>query len=338
MAAPARASQRVPASERFSDRVAVLGVVFAVGIHIDGWAHNHGRVDDSFFTPWHAVLYGTYALVVYVVLRRVLDTRAAGAAWRDAVPEGYALTVIGIGVFFAGGFADMLWHTVFGVEENLEALVSPTHLVLATGAVMMATGPFLAGTRQPVAGWRQSAPAVLTALAFLSFVGFMTQYMNPLSQLWPVAGWWGRGEVIDELSQAVGVAGFIWHAATLSAVVLVLRRLGSLPTGAAGALITGSAAFAVTQGDDYWLVIPAAIGGLLVELAMRRLPGGRFGLRMMAFLVPAIPVTLHMAALPLVHEIGWPVALWAGVPPMAGMVGVIASLAVYPPGAPTPEA
>jgi hypothetical protein len=26
------------------------------GIYLDGWAHNHGKV-DSFFTPWHAVLY-----------------------------------------------------------------------------------------------------------------------------------------------------------------------------------------------------------------------------------------------------------------------------------------
>jgi hypothetical protein len=27
------------------------------GGFLDGWAHHHGRVDASFFTPWHAVLY-----------------------------------------------------------------------------------------------------------------------------------------------------------------------------------------------------------------------------------------------------------------------------------------
>jgi hypothetical protein len=330
MSAPAAVTQREHI-DRFSLRIALLGVLFAIGIHIDGWAHNQGRVDDSFLTPWHGILYGTYFAVAFTVLRRVLGARAAGASWRAAIPPGYGATVAGIAVFFVGGIGDMAWHMAFGVEESLDALLSPTHLVLATGGVLMATGPFVAGTRRSGREWQGAAPTVITSVALLSFVGFMTQYMHPMSRLWPVAGWRETVPGAGELTAALGVAGFIWYAAVLTAVVLLLDRLGSLPPGAAGVLIAGSAGFAVTQGDEYWLVIPAIGAAAVIEAVRARLPDNRAGYRTLAFAIPAVPVALHLAALGIAFEIGWSVHLWAGTPVIAGLVGVLVSLVVVPP-------
>ena len=28
-----------------------------IGLFVDGYAHNHGMVDSTFFTPYHALLY-----------------------------------------------------------------------------------------------------------------------------------------------------------------------------------------------------------------------------------------------------------------------------------------
>src|SRR4029077_1895831 len=39
------------ASRRFDGLVAVLSAVFIGGLYLDGWAHVHGHVDQSFFTP-----------------------------------------------------------------------------------------------------------------------------------------------------------------------------------------------------------------------------------------------------------------------------------------------
>ena len=30
------------------------------GLVLDGWAHTHGEVDASFFTPWHALFYSGF--------------------------------------------------------------------------------------------------------------------------------------------------------------------------------------------------------------------------------------------------------------------------------------
>ncbi len=59
------------------------------------------------------------------------------AAWmwsryqrHGGVPVGYGWGFIGVIAFAAGGVADMVWHQIFGVEVDLEALLSPSHLLL----------------------------------------------------------------------------------------------------------------------------------------------------------------------------------------------------------------
>jgi len=51
------------ASTRFNWAMAVLSTVLVGGFYLDLWAHAHGRTDNTFFTPWHAVLYSMLAAV-----------------------------------------------------------------------------------------------------------------------------------------------------------------------------------------------------------------------------------------------------------------------------------
>src|SRR5690349_306769 len=44
----------------FDRLMMVLCCWFVGGLYLDGWAHDHGMVDKTFFTPWHAVLYSGY--------------------------------------------------------------------------------------------------------------------------------------------------------------------------------------------------------------------------------------------------------------------------------------
>jgi hypothetical protein len=233
-------------------------------------------------------------------------------------------------VFFAAGIGDLLWHVAFGVEEDLEALLSPTHLALATGGMLMGVGPYLAGIRSRSAAWKEAAPAVVTSLALLSFVAFMTQFANPYVELWPTEAWRFADPVTNGIGAALGVAGFLWHAAVLSGFVLALAGRNCLPSGAAALLIAGSAAFAVTQGDEQWLVLPALIGALGVEAARAMLPDTRLGFRLFSFLVPALPIAAHICALAIAFDVVWSIHLAAGTPFLAGLVGVLIGVLVVP--------
>jgi hypothetical protein len=56
-----QALSRVSGGVRFDWVMAMLSAVFVGGPFLDGWAHTHGRVDQSFFTPGHAVFYAGHA-------------------------------------------------------------------------------------------------------------------------------------------------------------------------------------------------------------------------------------------------------------------------------------
>lgn len=120
-------------SARFDALVAALGMVLVGGVYLDGWAHIHTGLIDTFFTPWHGLLYSAYVALAVVLVGTVLRNRTSGfAGWR-AIPQGYEPAVIGVAVFALGGLGDMIWHLLFGIDVDLEALLSPTHLLLALG-------------------------------------------------------------------------------------------------------------------------------------------------------------------------------------------------------------
>jgi Tol biopolymer transport system component len=171
------------------DRIAVLlAVIFVGGVYLDGWAHNHGKVDQTFFTPWHAVLYSGYAIDAIFLLVTWLRLRRAGRDWRHAMPAGYGIALVGAAIFAVGGVLDLIWHTLFGIEADVQALLSPTHLLLATGLFLMLTGPLRAAWARRESGrrltWAAGAPALLALALVLSLFTFFTQFAHPLVQPW----------------------------------------------------------------------------------------------------------------------------------------------------------
>src|SRR5579872_2398069 len=172
-------------SSGFEWLMGLLALALVGGLNLDIWAHAHGRVDESFFTPWHAVLYGSMALngvaLGAVAARNVLQYRYP---FQRSLPAGYGLSLIGVIVFAIGGVLDLAWHTLFGIEEDIQALLSPTHLLLATSAALILTGPLRSAAlrlRPTDRGrWSTHGPLVLSALSTLTLIGFFTQYAHPL--------------------------------------------------------------------------------------------------------------------------------------------------------------
>jgi len=167
--------------------MAVLSTVLVGGFYLDLWAHAHGRTDNTFFTPWHAVLYSMLAAVGVFLSITAWRAWRRGAPWWQRLPAGYGLSLVGVALFALGGVADLVWHVLFGVEFSVDALLSPTHLVLACAGVLIVTGSLRAAWRDPARGtrtWLARIPAVLSlALALSIFTGF-TQFVHPLVDPW----------------------------------------------------------------------------------------------------------------------------------------------------------
>src|SRR5260221_1711102 len=138
---PEAKSDVLASSLRFDLLMGVLGMVFVGGLYLDGWAHAHGMVDRTFFTPWHAVLYSAYALNAAVLVATLLRNHARGYAWQRAMPAGYELSLLGVPLFRPAGAGDIFWHFLFGFEVVIKPLFSPTHLVLPLGGFFIFIGP-----------------------------------------------------------------------------------------------------------------------------------------------------------------------------------------------------
>lgn len=173
-----------PASSlAFDWLMAVLAALLMAGVIQDGWAHGHGLVDQSFLTPWHAIMYGCMALSGIVLAITGVRNLKRGYAFLRGLPFGYWTAAIGVLVFITGGIFDSVWHTLFGIETDINGLISVSHLWLALGGALVFAGPLLSIAHRydsNSGGWKIAGPAILSVLATLTLLGFFTQYAQPL--------------------------------------------------------------------------------------------------------------------------------------------------------------
>lgn len=115
---------------------AAAGTLLVAGVFTDGWAHFNRPGLETFFTPWHAALYSALAInTAWLVLVAVIAGQGRPTA--RSIPRGYGVALVGAGLFAVGGLADMVWHRLFGIEVAIDALVSPTHLLLGAGGLLI---------------------------------------------------------------------------------------------------------------------------------------------------------------------------------------------------------
>jgi len=304
------------------------------GVFLDGWAHNHGKVDDVFFTPWHAVLYSGALAIMMFLSAGYARNLTRGYTWPCLLPDGYGLSLAGAILFLIGGALDLLWHELFGAEVNLEALLSPTHLLLATSATLMIGGPLRAAAKRlppTTRDWRALGPLLISATLTLSVLTFFTQYGHPIAE--PIAA---RGFVshLTGFARTLGISGILIQSALLMGMIVVLARRWSLPFGALTLLIALNSALMSIFHDTYHLLPAVLAGGLLADVLLRWLrPAAERQpqLRLFAFAVPAAFYGLYFATLWLTSGIEWTVHLWAGTIFLAGVVGLFVSFLVASP-------
>jgi hypothetical protein len=316
-------SEKVPAIQGTTyDWMQVgLQAVFLGGLFLDGWAHFHDKVDDSFFTPWHAVFYAGFALCAGFMILTILLNRTRGYTGRATLPTGYDLTLIGVLIFAGGGVADMAWHTAFGIEQSNEALLSPSHLILAAGMFLMMGGPFRAAWNRR----ETHAPysAILSLTLVLSGLTFMTSYTSPLVNFYH--------------SESEAVTAILIHTMLTMGFVLLTLHRWTLKPGSLTLIFTLNAAFMSVLADEYNLIYAWLAAGILADgLYFLLRPGIQFPtcLRWFGLLVPAILFSLYFLAQYLTDDLYWRIHVWGGGIVLAGVLGVFLTYLLIPPAIP----
>jgi hypothetical protein len=298
-----------------ADAVTVtLGLWLVAGVFIDGWAHFHSPQLESFLTPWHAVLYsGAAATFAFF----------AWLSWRGrAVPAGYRAGLVAAPLFLLGGALDSAWHKLFGIEVGLDALLSPTHLVLFAAGLLVLSTPWRSGYGSPTR-WLHVASLVLTTL----LVAFIAIYTSALTEPYAVEalttipeGAPGHREA--EVPAVAGLATYLLTTLLLVVPVILLARRGPAPRGAVTALcvVVVAASGALVDFAQPWLPVVAAAAGACADALLRRQQSprnrsGRAAMAPVALAVSALAAVLwsgQMALLAVEGQLRWPAELVAG--------------------------
>jgi hypothetical protein len=323
----------------------LLGLWTLVGLMLDAWAHNNIPELETFFTPWHAVFYSgaiaTSAWILWMVWRN-RATHGLGAA---AVPVGYGLAVVGLPMFALAALGDFAWHTVFGIEQDLKILFSPTHLLLATSLILIVTAPLRSVQSDPDLPARPSLgrilPAILSVALTATGVMLFLQYANALV--------WNSWDVQFALSNPMnGTVPANWPnpARLVSSIavtnvvmvvpLLLLAARRQAPPGTATILyatLAGLAA-AITEARSPATLIAVLVAGVAVDVLLWRLrpePARRPAYLLFAGLAPLVTWVCYIAAAAIAAG-GLPsiVEYWTGVPVVAALIGVMIGVVCLP--------
>jgi hypothetical protein len=155
----------------------IVGLWLAGGFLWDSWAHLHVAV-ETFFTPYHAIFYAAMVAGALVLAVTALRNRARGYPRGHLLPAAYRVPLLGVPLFFFGGVGDLIWHTIFGVEDRVDAVTSPTHLILGLGVLLVLSAPIRSALRDrdKLMTLPEQVPLLFALAAWLEFIHLGTAY------------------------------------------------------------------------------------------------------------------------------------------------------------------
>lgn len=316
----------------------LLSTALVCGVMTDVWAHiNIIETIESFFTPWHGLLYtgfaATAAWTLFLAHRRRAD---APRWWFDGWPAGYRVGALGAGLFLFGGFADMVWHQTFGIETGLKTGLSPSHLLLDFGGVLLVTSPLRSWWASRAGGARAATGIASAALATVTPTVLLISLVA-FTSLAPT-----RTYLVSAAAHEVAVRGYLSYLLTtvllLVPILLIYRR--RIVPGTATAIVGSVGLFTSIvfefPGPQTVAALGATLGAaiadaLLYRLDARRGPDAPLRLPIAGALVAALTWTGHLVGLHVAAGVRWPVELWSGTVVMTSLLAAaLGGLAARP--------
>ena len=279
------------------------------------------------------------AWTAYLIWRN----RQPGRPLTRAIPTGYRGTVIGLALFAVAGVLDLAWHEILGIEVSLDALVSPTHLLLGFSLfLILGTGIRSARAAGGSEVFEWTPPAVLS-LALLTGLGaFFLIYCSAFVRTPPAVPYLltpigSPGHAQAELPPALGLASYLVTTALIIAPFLyTLSGARRPPYGIATILVAVVAWMPLAMSGLRPVAVAGAAGATIAAVVADVLlarPAGtwlRRRLPAVTAFVAALIWTGQLAGIALASSIQWPVSMWLGAVVLsAGLAAALAFLSSW---------
>lgn len=317
----------------FNFIASILNVWLMGGLFLDGWAHEHIKQINTFFTPWHGLYYLGFFLVSFNILLFTFLKFTKTRNIKTAYPPNYGSAFLGIIIFSLSGIGDVIWHGFYGFEVSIEALVSPTHLGLYLGMFLIFIAPFASLLQEKTddKSIKYKISLILSTAIIFSYMTFLTQYANPLIS--PFAFNTHRTSY-KFYHESIGLVSLFFHMTFLIAPVLMAVAYKKLPLGSISAIIMLNAIGMTAIHDHRDFLISAFLAGLVGDFILYWIKPSfknQLGFQLFSFLIPAIYTGFYFLVGIFSRGIWWIPQLWIGAIFMTGFFGwLISVLLLFP--------
>lgn len=124
-------------------------LIALVGVSLSMWGASWDitshllRTPETFFTPSHGVLYLGVGISLISAFLGLLTILAKRDIRKSSVVLGSKIIIIGAIMQIIAGPGDFYWHELFGID----GLLSPTHITLAVGIMLVSMGSIIGMSR-----------------------------------------------------------------------------------------------------------------------------------------------------------------------------------------------
>lgn len=203
--------------------VTVLICWMYMGLFIDIWGHNHLKVSqlENFFTPSHYIFYSGFGFIaIFYSVLGFLNYRK-GYNLFSLLPPGYSFGHLGW--FALGGIFDFIWHSTFGVEKNLDALISPAHVFLGIGTTFLLTGPIRSRWSQfkIKSTYLNTIPLMICLAIIWTCYSVMTEYAHPIFRPVLAGVNYSRNNNLIFQLQGLGVASLFIQTILMTSIMYI---------------------------------------------------------------------------------------------------------------------
>ena len=212
----------------------ILGILLTVGILMDVWSHTEFGPDQSIFNEYHLLFYGSMGAILLLLTVVHTGNVRRHIPFAHALPQGYGIGMLATLLFGLSGIVDLTGHALYGFETGIEALISPTHLLLFVNWFLILYAPVRAYAarlthQDKPANLIESLPMLICAACML-FTLFI-----PVSNAFQMGGepvyFQNARPANDDLGVVFGVTGILFQTILMMGFLLWLVRQFRLPRG-----------------------------------------------------------------------------------------------------------
>ncbi|MBG0562737.1 hypothetical protein I4J89_14875 [Actinoplanes sp. NEAU-A11] len=251
----------------------VASAWLVIGLQLDAYAHATMPELETFWTPWHGVLYSGIAASGFTLLW-IMRSRLPGIpTYRSllALPNALRIPLAGMAFLLVGGGVDTLWHNIFGIERDMEIFVSPSHEFIILGMALVAMGPTLMLATGPERRLGIGGSLLVGVSTLFSVLPVHIYSLHASSIGFRHLGS-GQDPVPVFSPDAQLIHGYVFSTILLLLPFVIIGRRWPLPVGLPAILVAVIAVLMhlmFDSQDAWWPALTVAAAAVAIEIVLR---------------------------------------------------------------------